>query len=105
MEVDQAPFIARKEMNNVYAEMSGSWNSFKNNCRSNPGLIMGGPSIADEQRNFDLNMQLAKGITVLERTSDSLYRASQVAKESEQIGTEVLTELGKSAILGCHLAN
>jgi hypothetical protein len=106
MEVDQAPFIARKEMNTLFAELSGSWNSFKNNCRSNPGLVMGGPSIADESsaQNFDLNLQLSKGITILERTSDSLYRASQVAKESEQIGTEVLTELGESLLIAIPLS-
>ncbi|XP_015593664.1 vesicle transport through interaction with t-SNAREs homolog 1B isoform X2 [Cephus cinctus] len=38
---------------------------------------------------------LLDGRVVLERTADSLARSQRVAAETEQLGTEVVTELGE----------
>ena len=63
------------------------------NCKKNPSLIIGGPSVlvdisstsnaSSSNNRFDTNLNLAKGITILEKTSQSLHRASQIAREAE----------------------
>lgn len=50
---------------------------------------------------FDTNLNLAKGITILEKTSQSLHRASQAAREAEEIGTNTLVELGNEFNFTC----
>ena len=91
-ELNETPYIAKRDMYNTFAGVNNEWSEFKTNCRTNPGQLIGGPSVrldmpstSNEASNsrFDRNMQLAKGITILEKTSASLHRASQAAREAE----------------------
>lgn len=88
-ELNDTPFIAKREMYSTFAEVNNGWNEFKTNCRTNPGQLIGGPSVSvdmpstSDGSRFDNRMQLAKGITILEKTSQSLHRASQAAREAE----------------------
>ena len=84
-EVDTAPFMARNDMLNRWQLVFKDWNSFKQSIKQNTVSI--GMSSTDQVLN--------RGISILERTGDSLARAESVARESEQIGTAVITELGE----------
>lgn len=97
-------------MYSTFSEINNGWNSFKISSKTNPGLLIGGPSVlidvpstsndnyvfpqSSSNNRFDTNLNLAKGITILEKTSQSLHRASQAARESEAVGTDTLTVLG-----------
>ena len=100
-ELNETPFIAKRQMYALFSEVNTDWNSFRSNCKNDPGQLIGGPSVrvdmpstsgADFASNnrFDRNMQLAKGITILEKTSQSLHRASQAARESEGANLQFL---------------
>ena len=84
-EVDTAPFMARNDMLNRWQLVFKDWNSFKQSIKQSTVSI--GMSNTDQVLN--------RGISILERTGDSLARAESVARESEQIGTAVITELGE----------
>lgn len=84
-DVDTAPFMARNDMLNRWQLVFKDWNSFKQSIKQNTVSI--GMSSTDQVLN--------RGISILERTGDSLARAESVARESEQIGTAVITELGE----------
>lgn len=84
-EVDTAPFMARNDMLNRWQLVFKDWNSFKQSIKQSTVSI--GMSNTDQVLN--------RGISILERTGDSLARAESVARESEKIGTAVITELGE----------
>lgn len=84
-EVDTAPFMARNDMLSRWQLVFRDWNSFKQSIKQSTVSI--GMSNTDQVLN--------RGISILERTGDSLARAESVARESEQIGTAVITELGE----------
>lgn len=94
-EVDCLPGIIRSEVSLQWSQLNGDWTNFKISCKTNPGLIIGGPSLPGSAEDFERNLKVAKGIQVLERTGESLMRAQKVAKESEQIGSDVINELGE----------
>lgn len=55
--------------------------------------MYGGPNYDDYEAH---NRQLVlEGTQILERTGDSLARSQQIAIETENIGNEVITELGE----------
>lgn len=87
-EAELAPAAARNEMQSRWALVNGEWASFKRDCKMNPG------SLSDTDRPTPLQANLIRGTAIMERTSQSVFRATQVAQESEQIGTEVVNELG-----------
>ncbi|RWS08162.1 Vesicle transport through interaction with t-SNAREs 1B-like protein [Dinothrombium tinctorium] len=96
-EVDLAPLLARSELLADWTNVNREWSVFKITCRTNPGSLIGGPSISNPDGraiDFESNMNLMKGVSILERTNESVTRATQVARESEQIGTAVIEELG-----------
>jgi vesicle transport through interaction with t-SNAREs protein 1 len=70
-----------------WISVSGKWNSFKTNVRNN--------SFALGLSNQSANQSLSRGISILERTNESVMRAEMVARESESIGTEVINNLGE----------
>lgn len=81
-----------------WSALQTEWTQFKNNCTTPvaaggfapiPGYMTGVSGVPQPHA-----IQLSRGLDVLERTSNSLARAEQVARESEQIGTECITELG-----------
>lgn len=93
-EVDSLPSFVRSEVSLNWSQLNADWTNFKISCKTNPGVIIGGPSLASPGPDFERNLNVVKGIQALERTGQSLMRAQLVAKESEQIGTEVINELG-----------
>ena len=103
-ELNETPYIAKREMYNAFAGVNTDWMTFKMNCKTNPGQLIGGPSVLvdmpstsngtrSQSSGFDKNMQLAKGVAILEKTSQSLHRASQAAREAE--GTRTLRRRSK----------
>ncbi|XP_053204105.1 uncharacterized protein LOC128388698 isoform X2 [Panonychus citri] len=44
-EVDQSPSLVKTEMNSNWATINGEWAKFKTIARTNPGTLIGGPSI------------------------------------------------------------
>lgn len=88
-EVDLAPLTARNEMQTRWSLVNGEWASFKRSCKSGPGAFA-----EDGSRPQAIQANLIKGTAILEKTQQSVFRATQVAQESEQIGTEVIGELG-----------
>ncbi|XP_053214347.1 vesicle transport through interaction with t-SNAREs homolog 1B-like [Panonychus citri] len=97
-EVDQSPSLVKTEMNSNWATINGEWAKFKTIARTNPGTLIGGPSIEPSTSNpidFETNLKVTKGIQILQKTGASLTRAQMIAKESENIGTEVIAELGQ----------
>ncbi|RWS25610.1 hypothetical protein B4U80_05159 [Leptotrombidium deliense] len=96
-EVDMAPGLARSELLGDWTQVNKDWSVFKITCKTNPGSLIGGPNILNTDGrsvDFERNMNLMKGVSILERTNESVLRATQVAKESEDIGTAVIDELG-----------
>ncbi len=86
-EVDLTPVSFRNEMLQNWVSVSGKWNSFKANVRND--------SFPFGSNNQSTNQSLSRGISILERTNESVMRAEMVARESESIGTEVIGELGE----------
>lgn len=75
------------------------WQAFKERCRRElrtTGTSYWSSSLApgSSTSTARLEGQLTEGVNILEKTNLSLMRATQVAQESEQIGTEVIGELG-----------
>lgn len=97
-EVDMAPSLVKTEMNFNWSQITADWNDYKNTARTNPGALIGGPSIAPSTSrpvDFETNLKVTKGIQILQKTGASLSRAQMIAKETETIGTTVITELGQ----------
>jgi len=86
-EVDLTPVSVKNEMLQNWVSVSGKWNSFKANVRNN--------SFAFGLNNQSTNQSLSRGISILERTNESVMRSEMVARETESIGTEVIGELGE----------
>lgn len=80
-EVDSTPVLVRSEMMDNWRQVSQEWTSYKEELRSNNSLA------ADNV--------LSRGISILERTNQSVLRAEMVSRESEAIGQEVIGELGE----------
>ena len=84
-EVDSTPVLVRSEMMDNWTRMSQEWKSFKADIRSTGWL-----SADTSPTNV-----FSRGISILERTNQSVLRAEMVSRESEAIGQEVITELGE----------
>ena len=93
-EVRMAPPGVRPEMDSRLGAQRREWNNFERSSRSQ--LLMtsspSGPSRPGTSARLEDN--LAQGTAILEKTSQSIMRATQVAQESEAIGSEVVSELG-----------
>jgi len=85
-EVDSTPQLVRSEMQDNWVQVSEQWNSFKTNARNSRPISW---------NEFSPNETLNRGISILERTNQSVMRAEMVSRESEAIGQEVISELGE----------
>jgi len=96
-EVNMSPSIVKSEVHRNWCQLNNEWESFKRLCKTDPGAIIGGPRVASQSypMDFETNLGLVRGIQILERTGQSLNRAEQCARESEHIGTQVVSELGE----------
>ncbi|XP_027201119.2 vesicle transport through interaction with t-SNAREs homolog 1A-like [Dermatophagoides pteronyssinus] len=94
-EVTKCPPQVQSEMNGRFYALMNEWNAFKKTTLTNPrstvtNVFGQGSNISDgTQRQI-----LAQGIESLEQTSRSLQRAEMVARETEEIGTNIVDELG-----------
>ena len=86
-EVDSTPTLVKNEMLTNWTKVSSDWIGFKANIRSNRSSV--------GWNDFSPNETLSRGISVLERTNQSVLRAEMVSRESEAIGQEVISELGE----------
>ncbi|KAI1306016.1 Vesicle transport through interaction with t-SNAREs -like protein 1B [Halotydeus destructor] len=87
-EADMSPLHARNEMQTRWSLVNGEWASFRRTCRSSLNSKLTRPTVSP------LSGNLIQGTSIMERTGQSIFRATQVAQESEHIGTEVISELG-----------
>lgn len=74
-ETDLAPSSFRNEMQTQWALVNGEWSSFKRTCRKGPGAF----DLESGARQHVVNANLIKGNDILERTSASVFRATQVS--------------------------
>ena len=97
-EVKLCPISVKPEMESRLSIERREWQAFKEKSRRD--LRTSGTSYWSSGRGHPgsstgrLEGQLTEGVNILEKTNLSLMRATQVAQESEQIGTEVVGELG-----------
>ena len=94
-EVEKCPASVQNEMNGRLFAVRNEWNAFKKTARR-PALVTGGVR-GDTSGSFSGPMTrsavLNQGIDALQNTGISLQSAELVARESEEIGTNVLDEL------------
>lgn len=94
-EIKKYPSTLQLEMNNRFNSLKNEWLAFKNTTgkvfNSNNFDLYGG----DSEQQSSHQQILTKNIQALERTSQSLNRSEKVAKETEDIGTNILDELGR----------
>lgn len=96
-EVKLCPITVKPEMESRLLIEKREWQSFKERCRKEvktTGTSYWSANRAPGSSTARLEGQLTEGVNILEKTNLSLMRATQVAQESEQIGTEVMGELG-----------
>lgn len=89
-EIGKYPFSLQSEMKNRFNSLKNEWLAFKKTAEkfSNNIDIFEGHSESQNKEEI-----LAKSIQALERTSQSLNRSERVAKETEDMGTNILDEL------------
>lgn len=94
-EVEKCPASVQREMQGRLYAVRNEWNAFKKTARRPALLTAGGNSDGSSSFSGPLTRTavLNEGIDALQNTGISLQRAEIVARESEEIGTNVLDEL------------
>ena len=96
IEVEKCPVSVQSEMNGRLFAIRNEWNAFKKTARR-PALLPGALGrdglSSSSGRQMTRSAVLNQGIDSLQNTSMGLHRAEIVARESEEIGTNVLDEL------------
>ncbi|KAH7641391.1 uncharacterized protein LOC124491398 [Dermatophagoides farinae] len=98
-EVAKCPPQVQSEMNGRFFALMNEWNAFKKTTTtsSNGGSRSMGSTFGQQNSyNTDGTQRqiLAQAIGSLEQTSLSLHRSEMVARETEEIGTNIVDELG-----------
>lgn len=101
-EVTKCPASVQSEMNIRFYSLKNEWTAFKSTIDRSSLIGSGfrrgegfeGPSSGYSGPSATQRQILAQGIETLEQTSKSLHRAEAVAKEAEDIGTNIIDELG-----------
>jgi len=94
-EVDKCPASVMSEMNGRLFSVRNEWSAFKKTARR-PALLSDGSWRSDSSSApgpMTRSAVLNQGIEALQSTSISLQRAEMSARESEEIGANVLEEL------------
>lgn len=98
-EVKLCPISVKPEMESRLSIERREWQAFKEKSRrdlrsAGPASYWSSNRAPGSSNSARLEGQLTEGVNILEKTNLSLMRATQVAQESEQIGSEVIGELG-----------
>lgn len=92
-EVTKCPAQVQSEMNGRFYALLNEWNAFKRTTSSTNRISFGQGSSTIHTDGTQRQI-LQQGIESLEQTSRSLQRAEIVARETEEIGTNIVDELG-----------
>lgn len=92
-EVVKCPSTVQSEMNGRMYAVTNEWNAFKTNARRPQHNGFSGSASSSSFGIPTTTSRLNQGIEALERTSQSVLRAEIAARESEEIGTAVISEL------------